>query len=123
MPTKTLLPGEVSLRYCGADVGQCRGCGSTQWTQVLGSAEAMGQLRASPAGHLPRSSLPQPSRQLCPEETCEASLAPTLPSVVSVVSISGPGQGWRNSDYETGSEEEDGWPAGGAGRGPFSLRS
>lgn len=40
------------------------------------------------------------------------------------VSASGPGRGWRSSsDYETGSEEEDGWPAGGAGGGPFSLCS
>ena len=81
MPTKTLLPGEVSLRYCGADVGQCRGCGSTQWTQVLGSAEATGRLGGSPCA------VGWGLRGVSPGQSCRAP-APLIPPSTFTTAVS-----------------------------------
>lgn len=135
MPTKTLLPSEVSLGYCGADAGQCcRGCGSTPWTQALGSAGATcrlgGCLHAAGWGlsgvspgqswRAPALLTPPPAfTTLCPEETCEAPPAPALPSAVPAGQCPWARLGLEGQlDYETGSEEEDGWPAGGQAEVP-----
>lgn len=128
---KDPTPSEVSFG-CSADAGWVL---QRMQFAAPGSAEAMasgrglsaccglGALRGEPRPVLegtcpahPPSAFTTVSLRRCGE----ASPAPTLPSVVPAGRCLWPRSRLlrSSSDYETGSEEEDGWPAGGAGGGP-----
>lgn len=146
-PTKTLFPNKGHIhRYWG-----CR-CGHTLSGDAIqpsarkfcirglqkpcvspgrppGAVCGVGALpRVSPGqsrgGACPASPSLHPHDGWCPEEAlrhiCTCGAKPTW----CPAGVSSAGWGWRSiSDYETGSEAEEGRSAGGAGRGPFSLGS
>ena len=131
MPTKTLLPTRL-LRY------RCRPVPQRMWFNPVDSGSGVCRSHVSAGGLSaccglgalwgePRpvlegtcSAHPAPAfTTLCPEETCEAPPAPALPSAVPAGQCPWARLGLEGQlDYETGSEEEDGWPAGGQAEVP-----